>query len=69
MRNRLERLSRECDEAKRDPERQKELAEIASNQVQMVGTVKSHREAELKMLTDHIAALESRGGESLLIYI
>ena len=47
--------------------RYKELAEIASAQAQMTGQVKARRDEEMKVLSDHCAALESRSDDDILI--
>jgi chromosome segregation ATPase len=58
---------KDLEEAQREASRQRELAEIASLQVQSIGAFKQHGQEELKELRDHCAKLESRGDDELLI--
>jgi DNA repair exonuclease SbcCD ATPase subunit len=67
LKSRLEQVTRECDEIKHDTDRYKELAEIASHQAQVLGSIKSQRDEEFKVLSSHCAALESRGDDDILI--
>jgi hypothetical protein len=67
LRTDLERAKSALEDAVRDATRSRELAEIASNQAQTLGSFKQQHTEELQDLRQFCSKLESRGDDELLI--
>jgi hypothetical protein len=67
LQHKFNKSLKDLEDAQREAGRQRELAEIASLQVQSIGSIKQQNLEELKELRDHCARLESKGDDELLI--
>lgn len=67
LRSRLQKSMQQHDEAQRDVDRHRELAEIASQQAQSMASFRKDNEEELRELREYCARLESRTEDELLI--
>jgi len=67
VRHKVDKLTRELEEATREVARHKELAEIASQQAQTIGQFRAAHAEELTELREHCMRLESRSDDDILI--
>lgn len=67
LKSKIEKMTRDLDEAQRETARHRELAEISSLQAQSIGFYRQQHEEELKSLREYCTKLESRGDDEILI--
>jgi len=67
LRLKIEKITRDLEEAQREASRHREMAEISSLQAQSIGFYRQQHEEELKSLREYCTKLESRGDDEILI--
>ena len=67
LNSKIEKMTRDLEEAQRETARHRELAEISSLQAQSIGFYRQQHEEELKSLREYCTKLESRGDDEILI--